>query len=171
MLETFDPRPQHRREPSSPITIFLQRFGNHGPQEQPISGLPNIDGAWTRTRSNVFGNPTGLTTPFGADMEGVVLRLRTATSGWSMSTVRRSTSSIEDGILLGRFVPEGTAELRRTLFRPAASASRSLPEDYLADRQSQPWFRSGMPLDNEKASVVYAFIQTPLANPDRDDER
>ncbi len=156
-LETFTLDP-NTGEIEFTDQIFLQRFGPTG--LEPISGLPNIDGA-DEDPVDVFGNPTGLDS-FGADMEGVAFDKDG--NFWMVDEYRPAIYKFnEDGILLGRFVPEGTAELA------GASAGsfgiESLPEDY-ADRRPNRGFEA-VAVDNEN-EVVYAFIQTPLANPDRD---
>ena len=65
-------------------------------------------------------------------------------------------------MLINRFVPEGTAALAGEV--QGSFGAETLPEDY-ADRRPNRGFEA-VALD-EEAGIVYAFIQTPLANPDR----
>ena len=140
-------------------TILLRRFDNLG-QEQPISGLPNVE-ALDEEPVDANGNPLPYD-PFGADLEGVVVD--SGGNFWMVDEYRPAIYKFNpDGILLNRFIPEGTAEAQGGV--PANTFGlESLPEDYLSRRPNRGF--EAMALD-EEGGVLYAFIQTPLANPDR----
>lgn len=137
---------------------FLRRFDKFG-QEQPISGLPNIDGV-DEEPVDIFGNPLELD-PFGADMEGVVI----GSDGtiWTVDEYRPAIYQFNsDGILLNRFVPDGTAAIVGTVV--GSLGAETVPDEY-SERRPNRGFEA-VALDEENG-IIYAFIQTPLANPDR----
>ncbi|MEM6680695.1 MAG: choice-of-anchor I family protein, partial [Pseudomonadota bacterium] len=106
------------------------------------------------------GNPLELD-PFGADMEGIVFEQDG--SFWTVDEYRPAIYHFNsDGVLINRFIAEGTAA---DVGMPANTfGTESLPEEY-AERRANRGFEA-VALD-EEAGIVYAFIQTPLANPDR----
>ena len=137
---------------------FLRRFDKFG-QEQPISGLPNIDGV-DEEPVDIFGNPLELD-QFGADMEGVVI----GSDGtiWTVDEYRPAIYQFNaDGILLNRFVPDGTAAIVGTVV--GSLGAETIPEEYNERRDNRGF--EAVALDEENG-IIYAFIQTPLANPER----
>lgn len=107
--------------------------------------------------------------PFGADLEGIVR----APDGsfWMVDEYRPAIYHFaEDGVLIDRFVPEGIADLANAVnpgaeFETGDFGSETLPAEYNNRRANRGF--EGMALDTD-AGILYAFIQTPLSNPDRD---
>ena len=98
---------------------------------------------------------------FGGDLEGV------AGDGdgnfWMVDEYRPAIYKFApDGALIDRFVPDGTAAVVGD--DAGDYGSETLPEEY-ADRRPNRGFEA-VAIDQEN-DVVYAFIQTPLVNPDR----
>ncbi len=137
--------------------ILLTR--NDGDTNLPITGLPNIEGV-DEVPVDAAGDPTAYD-PFGADLEGIVRA--GDDSFWMVDEYRPAIYHFDqDGVLIDRFVPEGTAA---QVGDPAGTyGTESLPADYLNRRGNRGF--EGMALDTD-AGVLYAFIQTPLSNPDR----
>ncbi|MGF1502979.1 MAG: esterase-like activity of phytase family protein [Paracoccaceae bacterium] len=130
--------------------------------ETPITGLPNIEG-FDEIPVDALGNTLPYD-PLGADMEGIVR----APDGslWTVDEYRPAIYQFSsEGVLLNRFVPEGTSLLGDNPEEPGFFGEETLPEEY-ANRRTNRGFEA-VALDAE-AGVLYAFIQTPLANPDRD---
>ena len=156
-IEYFEVDPE-TGEATFTESTFLTRFDSFG-NEVPITGRPNIDGQ-DEEPVDLFGNPLELD-PFGADMEGVVF----AGNGdiWTVDEYRPAIYQFNsDGVLINRFVPEGTAALAGEV--QGSFGAETLPDEY-AERRPNRGFEA-VALD-EEAGIVYAFIQTPLANPDR----
>ena len=136
-------------------TILLTR----GDGTTPITGLPNIPGI-DEEPVDLSGNLLDYD-PLGADMEGVVI----AGDGtfWMVDEYRPAIYNFSsDGVLINRFVPQGTADLAGEAV--GTFGSETLPAEY-ANRRRNRGFEA-IALDSE-SGVLYAFIQTPLANPDR----
>jgi hypothetical protein len=125
----------------------------------PITGLPNhaaLDPA--EIPIDAFGNP--LThDPMGGDFEGIVQ----ATDGsfWLVDEYRPAIYHFgDDGVMIERYVPMGTGA--------AAGGSagdfgaETLPADYMKRRANRGFEGVALDAANE---VLYALIQTPLANP------
>ncbi len=130
-----------------------------GATEKPITGFPNLPGVDERP---VDENGSALPyDPFGADLEGIAV----AADGsfWMVDEYRPSVYHFaKDGMLLHRYVPEGTAALAG---QPVGTyGEETLPAAY-AKRRGNRGFE-GMALDTDKG-ILYAFIQTPLVNPDQ----
>ena len=68
-----------------------------------------------------------------------------------------------DGVLINRFVPVGTAELAGQT--EGTFGTETLPEEYSNRRRNRGFEAVALDTDN---GILYSFIQTPLANPDRD---
>lgn len=124
-----------------------------------LTGLPNIAGV-DEEPVDLNGNVLALD-PFGADLEGLVI----AADGsfWMVDEYRPAIYHFTAaGTLINRFVPTGTAALGGQ----AANfyGSETLPAAYSSRRQNRGF--EGIAYD-PVANVIYAFIQTPLANPDR----
>ncbi len=128
----------------------------------PITGLPNIEG-FDEIPVDAAGNPLPFD-EFGADMEGIVRD--TDGTFWTVDEYRPAIYHFDtDGSLIDRFVAEGTSLLGDVPQPEGTFGSETLPEDY-ADRRPNRGFEA-VAADLE-ARKLYAFIQTPLANPDRD---
>jgi len=126
----------------------------------PITGLPNIPGV-DEEPVDLLGNLLPYD-ELGADLEGIVI----APDGsfWMVDEYRPAIYQFSaDGVLLNRFVPQGTAALAGQ--PPDTFGIESLPAEY-ANRRDNRGFEA-VALDTD-TGILYAFIQTPLANPDRD---
>ncbi len=123
----------------------------------PLTGRPNIAGV-DEEPVNLNGVPLAYD-PFGADIEGVVI----APNGdyWMVDEYRPAIYRFAPtGTLLARYVPIGTGALGG---QPAGTyGSETLPAEYSTRRANRGF--EGMALDSD-SGILYAFIQTPLANP------
>ena len=145
------------------ITEEIPLFREDG--HTPITGLPNLQageaGAAFTDESpvNLFGNPLE-NDAFGADMESVLV----APDGsfWLSDEYRPAIYNFDaSGVLLNRFIPEGTAE---SVGHPEGSfGTETLPAVY-AQRRANRGFE-GMALNTDNGNL-YAFIQSPIDNPD-----
>ncbi|GAB4371730.1 MAG: hypothetical protein Kow00121_13510 [Elainellaceae cyanobacterium] len=128
--------------------------------ETPITGLPNLEGI-DEAPVDLEGNLLPLD-EFGADLEGIVV----APDGsfWMVDEYRPAIYHFDsNGVLIDRFVPQGTAALAE---QPEGTyGSETLPAEYATRRDNRGF--EAMALDTD-TGILYAFIQTPLANPDRD---
>lgn len=141
--------------------IALTREDGH----TPITGLPNLQAsepgsAYTdESPVDLFGE-TLENDPFGADMESVLV----APDGsfWLSDEYRPAIYHFAaDGVLIDRFVPQGTAE---SVGQTAGTfGTETLPEVY-AQRRGNRGFE-GMALNTDNGNL-YAFIQSPIDNPD-----
>ena len=132
--------------------LFEDEDGN------PITGLPNIEG-FDEIPVDAAGNPLPYD-PLGADMEGIVK----AADGtyWTVDEYRPAIYHFdEDGVLIDRFVPTGTAALGGE--DPGTFGTETLPEVYSDHRPNRGF--EGMAYDTDD-DILYAFIQTPIPNPD-----
>ena len=131
----------------------------------PITGLPNLPNDVDEQPVDLFGAPLAFD-EFGGDLEGI---LRSpAGDFWMVDEYRPAIYHFDgdldgDGAssLIARYVPAGTA----ALVGQAAGTfgQETLPAVY-ANRRANRGFE-GMALDTD-AGILYAFIQTPLDNPD-----
>ncbi|MDX1417694.1 MAG: esterase-like activity of phytase family protein, partial [Candidatus Promineifilaceae bacterium] len=125
----------------------------------PITGLPNI--------ADVDETPVDLDgqllpyDSYGADLEGIVV---TASGDfWAVDEYRPAIYHFDaKGKLIKRLVPAGTGALAGQA--AGTFGMETLPEEY-SKRRSNRGFEA-IALDTEN-DILYAFIQTPLANPDR----
>ncbi|MGD1807080.1 choice-of-anchor I family protein [Dapis sp. BLCC M126] len=125
----------------------------------PITGLPNIEGV-DEEPVDLFGELLPYD-PFGADMEGIVINDGTF---WTVDEYRPAIYHFDtDGTLIDRFVPEGTAALAGEAV--GTFGTETLPEEYSNRRRNRGF--EALALDTQEG-ILYSFIQTPLANPDRD---
>ncbi len=141
--------------------IFLTREDGH----TPITGLPNLQAgepglAYTdEVPVDLNGHPLE-NDPFGTDMESIVV----APDGsfWLSDEYRPAIYHFDPhGVLIDRFIPEGTAE---SVGHPEGSfGTETLPEVY-AQRRANRGFE-GMALNTDNGNL-YAFIQSPIDNPD-----
>jgi hypothetical protein len=130
-----------------------------GDTEKPITGFPNLP---VVDEKPIDENGNALPyDPFGADLEGIAV----AADGsfWMVDEYRPSVYHFRpDGLLLHRYVPKGTAALAG---QPAGTyGEETLPAAYATRRGNRGF--EGVALDTD-AGILYAFIQTPLMNPDR----
>ena len=124
----------------------------------PITGRPNIAGV-DEEPVDLFGNLLGYD-EYGADLEGVVI----APNGsyWMVDEYRPAIYNFDStGKLIERFVPEGTGALGEKA--AGTYGAETLPAEY-SNRRSNRGFEA-VALDTDE-NILYAFIQTPLANPD-----
>ena len=108
----------------------------------------------------MFGNLLGYD-EFGADLEGVVI----APDGsyWMVDEYRPAIYNFDStGKLIERFVPSGTGALGSQT--AGTYGAETLPSEY-STRRSNRGFEA-VALDTDE-NILYAFIQTPLANPNR----
>jgi 2',3'-cyclic-nucleotide 2'-phosphodiesterase (5'-nucleotidase family) len=146
----------------------------------PITGLPNIPGIDERAVDaagefvdldflegfDAFGTDYD---PLGADLEGIV-RAPDDTY-WMVDEYRPAIYHFDtDGVLIDRFVPAGTVDQANAAnpganFAPGTFGTETLPAEYFNRRANRGF--EGMALDTD-AGILYAFIQTPLNNPDRE---
>ncbi|MEL6928717.1 MAG: choice-of-anchor I family protein [Cyanobacteria bacterium J06600_6] len=145
------------------ITEEIQLFREDG--HTPITGLPNLQAgeagsAYTdESPVDLFGNPLA-NDPFGADMESILV----APDGsfWLSDEYRPAIYNFDaHGVLINRFIPEGTAA---SVGHPEGTfGTETLPEVY-AQRRGNRGFE-GMALNTDNGNL-YAFIQSPIDNPD-----
>lgn len=99
--------------------------------------------------------------PFGGDLEGIVID--PAGNYWMVDEYRPAIYKFDAaGVMLDRFIPTGTAALAG---EPAGTfGTETLPEEYITRRRNRGFEAVALDADNNR---LFAFIQTPLANPDR----
>ncbi len=145
--------------PAGEIDITEQIFLTREDGETPITGLPNIVGA-DEVPVDLDGNFLDYD-ELGADMEGIVV----TENGdfWMVDEYRPAIYHFDsEGVLIDRFVPEGTAALAE--MEVGTFGRETLPEHYTTRRPNRGFEAMALDTDN---GVLYAFIQTPLMNPDR----
>ena len=122
-----------------------------------MTGLPNI-AVLDEEPVDLFGAPLAYD-PLGADLEGLVITPNG--DHWMVDEYRPAIYQFNSmGRLLARYVPAGTAALAG---QPVGTyGTESLPAEYSTRRANRGF--EGMAFDAD-AGVLYAFIQTPLANP------
>ncbi|MEO1086142.1 MAG: esterase-like activity of phytase family protein, partial [Acidobacteriota bacterium] len=139
------------------ITEQLPLVGEDG--LTPITGLPNIPEV-DEEPVDLFGNLLPYD-DFGADMEGV-LRAQNG-DYWLVDEYRPSIYHFgADGVLINRFVPEGAGALGG--FPAGTYGTEALPAEYSNRRRNRGFEAVAF---DPQTPTLYAFIQTPLANPDR----
>lgn len=129
----------------------------------PLTGLPNVQaGAGGTAYTDEIGiNLNGQVLPndvFGADLEGIVI----AANGdyWMVDEYRPAIYHFDvNGKLIDRFIPQGTAAAANQT--PGTFGTEILPAIY-AQRRNNRGFEA-VALEGNK---LYAFIQTPIDNPD-----
>lgn len=149
------------------VTIADQIFLTQG-EGMPITGRSNISNeAVDEQPVDLFGNPLAFD-PFGGDFEGIL----TDANGnfWMVDDYRPSIYQFSPtGELLNRYVPEGTAAQAGSgdddeNETDISFGTETLPAEYINRRRNRGF--EAVALDDE-TGILYAFIQTPLANPDR----
>ncbi|MBK7179974.1 MAG: esterase-like activity of phytase family protein [Chloroflexi bacterium] len=143
---------------SGDITITQQITLTRPDGVTPITGLPNIAGV---DEAPIDLNLNDLPyDEFGADMEGIVV----TDNGhfWMVDEYRPAIYHFDaSGVLVARFVPRGTAAAAG---QPEGTfGSETLPAEYALRRDNRGF--EAMALDTD-SGILYAFIQTPLMNPD-----
>ncbi len=138
--------------------ILLSRDGGEG--LVPIHGVPNIPGF---DEKPLNGKSEAVDyDPYGGDMEGIVKH-----PNGTFYTVDEYRPAIyhffANGTLNARYVPQGTSLLGDTPQVPGFYGTETLPADYTLRRANRGF--EAVALDPEK-DVVYAFIQSPIENPD-----
>jgi Esterase-like activity of phytase len=122
-----------------------------------MTGLPNI-AALDEQPVDLFGAALAYD-PLGADLEGLVI----APNGdyWMVDEYRPAIYRFNSlGSLQARYVPAGTAALAGQAV--GTFGTETLPAEYSTRRANRGF--EGMALDTD-SGILYAFIQTPLANP------
>ncbi len=145
-------------DPATSLCTVTERIPLTQADGTPISGLPNLAGVAGFAHADeepcdLFGNPLPLD-PLGADLEGVCL----GEDGfyWMADEYRPSLYKFQaDGKLAERFVPFGSnagGVTTGTEALPAVFAQRRANRGFVAVAWDQ--------------GKVYAFIQSPIDNPD-----
>lgn len=144
------------------VVIAQEIFLRQGDGITPITGRSNLgDEAIDEQPVDLSGNPLALD-PFGGDFEGILTDA--AGNFWMVDEYRPAIYQFSaTGVLLNRYVPEGTAA--QVGEEPGTFGSETLPDEYIKRRRNRGF--EAVALD-EAEGILYAFIQTPLANPDRD---
>ncbi len=141
--------------------IGLTRFDG----TTPLTGLPNLQAqanglAYTDELGiDLFGNQLA-NDPLGADLEGIVV----APDGsfWMVDEYRPAIYHFNaNGVLLDRFVPQGTAAAPNPDEPPGTFGTEALPALY-AQRRANRGFEAVALAGNK----LYAFIQSAIDNPD-----
>ncbi len=101
--------------------------------------------------------------PFGGDFEGI---LRDANGDfWMCDEYRPAIYHFDaSGVMVDRFVPEGTSMLGDSAQEAGFYGTETLPAVY-AKRRANRGFEA-LALDTDEG-ILYAFIQSPIENPDR----
>ncbi len=131
----------------------------------PLTGLPNIainDSGNTPYNDekpvDLLGNALPLD-PLGGDFEGIVVNPEDGTF-WMVDEYRPAIYHFDqDGVLIERFVPRGTAAAAG---QPAGTFGIEALPEVLAQRRQNRGFEA-IAFDGGK---IYAFVQSPLRNPD-----
>jgi hypothetical protein len=130
----------------------------------PITGLPNLEGEAGMAHADeepidLMGNPLEYD-PYGADMEGIV-RAEDGTY-WMVDEYRPAIYHFDaEGTLIERFVPERITDDEESEAEPVDVGTEALPAVF-AERRANRGFEA-VAYDN---GMLYAFIQSPLDNPD-----
>ena len=130
--------------------------------ETPLSGLPNLPGEEGAANADepavdLSGNALP-PDPLGADLEGIV-RAPDGTGFWMVDEYRPALYYFdEDGRLIERFIPKGLNKKDG----PIVAGVEALPE-VLGQRRTNRGFEAAA----LEGDILYAFLQSPLDNPDR----
>lgn len=144
--------------PAGQLTITEQIMLTREDGTTPITGLPNIP-TIDETPVDLYLAPLPYD-PFGADLEGIVV----APNGhfWMVDEYRPAIYHFDTtGTLIERLVPEGTAAMAGG--NPGDYGSETLPAVYSSRRANRGFEALAL---NSDDGLLYAFIQSPLANPD-----
>lgn len=129
----------------------------------PISGRPNLQAAGQGVAYtdefgvDLFGNDIA-NDPFGGDLEGIVTDA--AGTWWMVDEYRPAIYNFNsNGVLIDRYIPQGTAA---AVGAPVGTyGNELLPAVYGARRANR-----GFEAVAIEGDILYAFIQSPLDNPD-----
>lgn len=153
-----DTVPLFRQDGTTPITGLPNIPGVDEIPAEPIAdanGADFVDGEGNFFRALPYD-------AFGADLEGIVVNPGDNTF-WMCDEYRPAIYHFgQDGVLIDRFVPEGTAALGGEV--AGTFGEETLPTDYSSRRPNRGF--EALALDTDEG-ILYAFIQTPLQNPDR----
>ena len=146
--------------PSTSVFTITEQINLTRADGAPISGLPNLAGEAGKAYADeepvdLLGNPLELD-PYGADLEGIVV----AADGtfWLVDEYRPAIYHFgTDGVLIDRFVPVGSNENEAGI----EVGTEALPAIF-AQRRANRGFEAVAYRDG----ILYAFIQSPLDNPD-----
>lgn len=134
----------------------------------PLTGLPNLQAnqlgsAYTdEDPVDLFGKPLP-NDPFGADLEGVVVA--PDSTYWLSDEYRPAIYHFDtNGVLIDRFIPVGTAAAAGA--EAGTFGTETLPEVYAQRRVNRGFEALAFNTDNGK---LYAWIQSPIDNPDVSD--
>lgn len=150
---------------SEEIEITEQIFLTRDDGSTPITGLPNLQAgepgtAYTDEEPvDLLGNSLA-NDPFGADMESIIV----AADGtfWLSDEYRPAIYHFDaEGVLIDRFIPQGTAAAAGEA--EGTFGTETLPEVYAQRRANRGFEGMALNTDNGK---LYAFIQSPIDNPD-----
>ncbi len=126
----------------------------------PITGLPN-SAILDEDPVDLEGNPLSLD-PFGADLEGIVVD-PSDNSFWMVDEYRPSIYHFDaNGVLIDRFVPVGAGVAGGG--SEGDFGTETLPSEYGTRQLNRGFEAIALDPDND---LLYAFIQSPLANPDQ----
>jgi hypothetical protein len=150
--------------PDSGEISVLEQIPLTTPDGEPITGRPNLegdDGGLLAVDAEGTEYPFD---PLGADLEGIVQ----AGDGtyWLVDEYRPAIYHVlPDGTLNARYVPAGTDPEGANDEGAGRYGQETLPEVYGSRRDNRGFEAVAYDSDND---IVYAFIQTPLMNPDRE---
>ncbi|MEQ9443809.1 MAG: choice-of-anchor I family protein [Cyclobacteriaceae bacterium] len=151
---------------------IMEKIDLTRPDGTPISGLPNLPEVDEIPAQPVdapadFMDADGhyfKALPydaFGADLEGIVVNPVDGTY-WMVDEYRPAIYHFgTDGVLMDRLVPQGTAALAGET--EGTFGSEMLPAVYNNRRANRGFEAVALDTDED---ILYAFIQTPLSNPD-----
>ncbi|MGK7954021.1 MAG: esterase-like activity of phytase family protein [Crocosphaera sp.] len=132
----------------------------------PLSVRPNLQAGEQGTAYtdqfgvDLSGNPVP-NDPLGADLEGIVIDSRD-NSFWMVDEYRPAIYHFDElGTLLNRFIPMGTAAAGN---EPLGTFGTEIIPSVYAQRRANRGFEA-VAL-NQDTNRLYAFIQTPIDNPD-----
>jgi myo-inositol-hexaphosphate 3-phosphohydrolase/phosphodiesterase/alkaline phosphatase D-like protein len=131
----------------------------------PLTGLPNLQAgagglAYTDEVAVDLNNKPLPNDPLGADVEGIVV----AKNGdyWLVDEYRPAIYHFDvNGKLLDRFIPKGTATAPNPDQPAGTFGTEVLPEVYASRRNNRGFEAVAL-----EGSKLYAFIQSPIDNPD-----
>ncbi|HAJ36138.1 MAG TPA: calcium-binding protein, partial [Chloroflexi bacterium] len=147
-------------DPAAGTVEILEQIGLKRPDGTPLTGLPNLAGEPGMAYADeepvdLQGNPLELD-PLGADLEGIV-RAEDG-SYWLVDEYRPAIYHVgADGVVLARYVPAGSNQEETGV----TVGEEALPAIY-AQRRANRGFEAVALRDG----ILYAFIQSPIDNPD-----
>ncbi len=152
--------------PESGQLDITEQIGLTAEDGSPITGLPNLSGDKGMAYADedpvdLLGNPLAQD-PYGADMEGIVV----ADDGtyWMVDEYRPAIYHFDGGgALIDRFIPEGPDDKNAEV--DAGAGKQALPAVF-AQRRADRGFEAVTLHDG----LLYAFIQSPIDNPDAGNE-